>query len=66
MNKRTQTSILAEAQHRVRMRVALEAEGFELNGDESTALLTEMVLIAFAPTAKPFIGLSARAKEAME
>ena len=66
MNKRTQTSISTEAHDRVRMRAALEAEGFALTGDESTALLEEMVLLAFAPTAEPFIGLKARAKEAME
>ena len=66
MNKREQKNMETEAGHRVRMKHALQKTGYESTGNESTAFLEELVVIAFAPVAKPFEGLATRAKEAME
>lgn len=66
MNKRELKHMETEASDRVQMRQALKQTGYESTGNESTEFLEEMVVLAFAPIAKPFTGLATRAKEAME
>ena len=48
------------------MKRALAEYGYELTGNESTAMLEEMVLVTFSPSGDQFNGLADRAKEAIE
>lgn len=66
MNKREAKNIETEAWHRVRMKRALRKLGCMFDGTETTAMLEEMVMIAFAPSVQQFDGVVTRAKEAME
>ncbi len=66
MNKRESRNISTEAWHRVRMKRALQGLGCTFDGTETTEMLEEMVIIAFAPSVQQFDGGVTRAKEAME
>jgi hypothetical protein len=66
MARRQTTKLMQEAAGRVRMKRALTEYGYELTGNESTAMLEEMVLVTFSPSGDQFNGLVDRAKETIE